>query len=103
MWLLIAGSWFVALRPMSLGGPVDYLVIRGDSMLPTYETGDLVIVQSEPTYAVGEIVAYRVPAGELGAGRLVIHRLIGVESGGFTVQGDNNPAPDPKAETALPA
>jgi hypothetical protein len=41
-------------------------------------------------------IAYRVPAGELGAGRLVIHRIVGGDgAAGFVVQGDDNPAPDP--------
>jgi signal peptidase len=89
-------GWAVLLRPMNLGGPVSYLVIRGDSMLPAYETGDLVIVRAATSYAVGDVVAYRVPEGELGAGRLVLHRIVGGDgTAGFVMQGDNNPAPDP--------
>jgi signal peptidase I len=88
-------AWWVALAPSSLGGPVTYVVIRGDSMFPAMEGGDLVIVRSTAAYSVGDVVAYRVPAGELGEGRIVIHRIVGGESSGFVVQGDNNPAPDP--------
>lgn len=92
--LLIA--WFLVLRPTSLGGPADYVVVRGDSMVPTYVTGDLVIVRAEPAYQVGDVVAYHVPAGELGAGLLVIHRIVGGgPDAGFVMEGDNNPAPDP--------
>ena len=44
--------WVVALRPQALGGPALYIVVRGSSMLPTFETGDLVVLQSASSYAV---------------------------------------------------
>ncbi len=92
---LIAG-WAVFLRPLSLGGSDLYLVVRGDSMLPTYQTGDLVVLRARPSYSVGEIVAYRVPDGELGAGHVIIHRIAGGDPvHGFVMQGDHNPSPDP--------
>ena len=95
--LLVAGGlWAVTLRPILLGGPATYIVVRGDSMNPTYATGDLVILQRAPAYAAGDIVAYRVPDGDLGAGLVVVHRIIGGDaSTGFVLEGDNNPAPDP--------
>src|SRR4029079_17591415 len=73
-WLLLgaaAATWVLVLRPTSLGGPATYIVIRGDSMDPTYATGDLVILEQAASYGPGDIVAYRVPAGELGAGLAV--------------------------------
>ena len=94
--LLLAGLWFVALRPSSLGGLVTYLVIRGDSMEPTYHGGDLVAVKVAERYAVGDVVAYRVPAGEIGAGHLVVHRIVGgTGETGFLLRGDHNPSVDP--------
>jgi signal peptidase len=94
--LLLVGFWFIALRPQSLGGPVTYLVIRGDSMEPTYRSGDLVVVSVGNTFAAGDVVAYRVPSGEIGAGHLVIHRIVGGDGeAGFLLRGDNNPSVDP--------
>lgn len=92
----ILAAWWLYLAPASIGGPASYVVIRGDSMLPVLEGGDLVIVMAADRYAVGDVVAYRVPAGELGEGSVVIHRIVaGDSSGGWVVEGDNNPAPDP--------
>jgi signal peptidase I len=94
--VVIGIGWFTLLRPANLGGPATYLVIRGSSMLPRYVTGDLVILRQEPAYRTGEIVGYRVPQGQIGAGSLVIHRIAGGDPiHGFVVRGDNNPAPDP--------
>ena len=96
-WLLLvaaAATWVLVLRPTSLGGPATYIVIRGDSMDPTYATGDLVILERAASYGLGDIVAYRVPAGELGAGLAVVHRIVsGTAEAGFTLRGDNNPGP----------
>ena len=88
--------WAFTLRPQVLGGPAVFVAVRGSSMVPTYEHGDLVVVQSAAAYKVGEVVAYRVPAGEAASGKVVIHRIVGGDAtNGFTLQGDNNSAPDP--------
>lgn len=88
-------AWAVVLRPASLGGSTSYIVIRGSSMLPTYETGDLVVAHAAAGYTVGEVVAYRVPEGGIGAGTIVVHRIVGGDADGFTVRGDNNSNVDP--------
>lgn len=88
--------WAVTLRPQVLGGPATFVAVRGSSMLPTFEHGDLVVVESVARYQVGQVVAYRVPAGEVGAGHVVIHRIVGGDvTHGFIMQGDHNTAPDP--------
>jgi signal peptidase len=93
--LAVAAGWFVFLRPASMGGSATWIIVRGDSMLPTYQTGDLIVFSAAPSYGVGDVVAYRVPAGQIGAGRVVMHRIVGGDEHGFLLQGDNNPAPDP--------
>lgn len=93
---LLVVVWAFTLRPQALGGPAVYVAVRGSSMLPTYEHGDLVVVQSAATFHVGEVVAYRVPAGHIGAGKIVMHRIIGGDgTSGFWLQGDHNSAADP--------
>lgn len=92
----IVTFWILVLRPQTLGGPAAYLVVRGDSMLPTYETGDLLVLRHADSYAVGDVIGYKVPAGELGEGHLVVHRIVGGDAeSGWVMEGDNNPAPDP--------
>ena len=87
--------WAMFLRPQSLGGPAAYVLVSGKSMLPRYHTGDLVLVERQSHYHVGEVIAYRVPKGDPMAGAQVIHRIIGGDARhGFVVQGDNRTAPD---------
>lgn len=90
--LLLAG-WFVWLRPTVLGGPASYIIVSGFSMEPTYYEGDLVVLQAQPDYEIGDIVAFRVQ------GSNVIHRIIDKSPGGYTLQGDNKNAPDPWTPT----
>jgi len=91
----MALAWLVFLRPVSLGGPADYVVVSGRSMEPTLHAGDLAVIRKQGGYAAGDVVAFRVPEGEPGAGGRVIHRIIGGSSEeGFVVQGDNKNAPD---------
>jgi len=92
---LFAG-WAVTLRPQQLGGPAMYIIVHGSSMLPAYENGDFVITQSSAVYSIGDVVAYRVPMGDIGEGHIVFHRLVsGDGENGFVLQGDNNRWPDP--------
>lgn len=91
----LAAVWAVTLRPQALGGPASYVLVRGQSMEPTYHSGDLVLVRAAPSYEVGDIVAFRVPDDDLGAGIILIHRIIGGSaSEGYQLKGDNNDSPD---------
>src|SRR5579875_1905124 len=63
--------------PQGLGGRADWVLVSGTSMLPRLHTGDLVLVERRSSYHVGEVVAYRIRKGEIGAGHVVIHRIVG--------------------------
>ncbi|WP_165170538.1 signal peptidase I [Adlercreutzia sp. ZJ242] len=80
--------------PMPFGFGVA--TVMSGSMSPALEVDDLVIVQAQDGYAVGDVVVYQ-------AGRsLVTHRVIAREGGLLTTQGDANNAPDePIAESAV--
>ncbi|MGZ4332919.1 MAG: signal peptidase I [Gaiellaceae bacterium] len=81
--------------PQSLGGRADWVLVSGTSMRPHLHTGDLVLVEHEAGYHVGEVIAYRVPNGQIGAGHVVIHRIIGGNgTTGWRMEGDNRTAPD---------
>jgi len=85
--------WFCL--PQSLGGRAGWVLVSGSSMLPHLHTGDLVLVERRAGYHVGQVVAYRVPKGQVGAGYVVIHRIVGGNGrSGWTMQGDNRTAPD---------
>ena len=85
----------VFLRPASLGGPAGYVIVSGSSMEPLMETGDLAIVRQEADYGLGDVVAYRIPASDVGGGMLVIHRVVGGDpDDGLILRGDNRDTDD---------
>ncbi len=97
--LALAGLAVVAwllLAPQQLGGPIAVVSTYGNSMLPTYDASDLVIVVKASSYEVGDVVAY--PSDELG-GAVVLHRIVDTDGSGYVTQGDNNGWLDPDRPT----
>ena len=93
--LALVAFWAVALRPPFLGGPASVVLVSGSSMEPGLHTGDLVLARRQDSYRVGDVVAYRVPAGDVGAGAVVIHRITGGSpERGFVLRGDNRTTDD---------
>lgn len=96
--LLVAalGALGLVLWPRSFGGPVSYVKVSGTSMEPTFRPGDLVVMRSHPSYRVGDVVAYVIPAGEFAAGHVVVHRIVGGSAAtGLVTKGDNRTVVDP--------
>jgi signal peptidase len=93
--IAVFAGWYVLLAPTSIGGPASYVWVSGTSMEPTLRTGDFVVLRRAEQYGIGDIVAYRIPAGEPAAGTFVIHRIVGGSADtGFVTQGDNKDGPD---------
>jgi len=95
MTIIFAAVWLTVLRPTVWGGPTTYIVIRGTSMLPTYQPGDLVLVRRAAEYGPGDIVGYRVPDNDVGENMILVHRIVGGSAEeGFVLLGDNNKEED---------
>ncbi len=84
------GAWYLTLAPASIGGPLTPVLVRGVSMEPTYHAGDLVLCFRRGAPAPGEIVAFRVPTGQL-----VIHRVVSLDGDRVRTRGDNVAHEDP--------
>ena len=85
----------VLFLPDVLGGRASYIIVSGESMEPRYETMDLVVMRRTGAYAPGDLITYRIPEGDAGAGHQVIHRVVGGNgTSGYVTQGDNKANPD---------
>lgn len=94
--LLVLVGWWVAVRPVGLGGATGYVLVSGESMRPGLATGDLVVTRRANDLGRGDVVAFRVPEGDPAAGRLAIHRIVGGSAAsGWRVRGDNRGMVDP--------
>lgn len=77
-----------AVAPTSAGGAASYVTVTGNSMSPTFHSGDTVMLARHSNYEVGQIIAYR--SQQLG-GTVVIHRIIDLAPDGrYVTKGDNN-------------
>ena len=91
----LVAAWSVPLRPAPLGGPAAYVIVTGNSMQPALTPGALVIGRRQTSYARGDVIVYRVPKGDPGAGTRVIHRVVGGSAeAGYITRGDNRQGRD---------
>lgn len=82
---MLFGLVWILIAPVQFGGRVSYVIVSGNSMEPEFHLGDLVIATQQSSYQVGDAVVYQHPEGGH-----VFHRIIDIENGLFTFQGDNN-------------
>jgi signal peptidase len=91
-WVLVIVLALV-LWPSTLGGRMGLVMVAGESMEPTFQYGDAVVAWRLPV-EIGDIILYRIPDGSPGAGKTVIHRVVGGDGNGWITQGDNSTEPD---------
>ena len=85
--LIVGYNWY-----QRKNGKVAYFLnystfaVVGDSMRPTIEAGDLLIIKKVDKYEEGDIITFKNDQGQV-----VTHRIIGVDDDGlFITAGDNN-------------
>ncbi|WP_420450964.1 S24 family peptidase [Ilumatobacter sp.] len=94
-WTALGLVVIAVLGPGALTGSSRLLVVGGDSMLPTYRSGDVVVLGPVGAPSVGDVVVLEVPDGPA-AGRLIIHRVVDVRADGAIVtRGDSRRTADP--------
>lgn len=89
--LSVAAAAALAMLPHQFGGPVSYVITRGNSMEPRIETGDLVLTRSQSAYAVGDVIAFHSDTFD----RTFLHRIVRTSASGFVTKGDNKTVEDP--------
>ncbi len=88
--VLIAVTWW-AFAPTAIGGWDSYFILSGTSMLPTFSTGDLVVVRRSSSYPIGSVAAYQTPQLH----SPIMHVIIAANDGLYTFKGANNSFVDP--------
>jgi signal peptidase I len=93
--LVILIPLVIILWPSAAGGKTDFMIVQGNSMLPTILPGSFVITQQEDEYEVGDVVAYNLVQDRIQ--QIVVHRIIEYDKlrDIIALQGDNNPRVDP--------
>ena len=77
--------------PTQIYGDTSYIMLIGNSMYPTIESGTFVIAKPDKEYFLGDIIAF---VNE--DNRNVVHRIVEHTDEGFVTKGDNNSKIDPK-------
>ena len=76
--------------PVQMYGDTGYIMLLGNSMYPTIESGTFVITKPEQNYLLGDVIAF-VNEDNLN----VVHRIVEITEEGYITKGDNNRKNDP--------
>lgn len=71
--------------------PVRLLIVKSNSMYPTLQKGDFILIKRNNDYKKGDIITY-----DYESNYLVTHRIIGKNNNFFITKGDNNNSEDDK-------
>ena len=89
---------YAALASVFTGRPVLLTVVSSNSMYPTIEKGDVVVIGAtgeDDSIEVGDIVVFRPESGRLASRGWIIHRVVGgTAEDGFITRGDGNALSD---------
>lgn len=66
--------------------PLTAVVVAGDSMLPTYRSGDWLLVRRTKRVAVGDVIVAPDPRD---GRRLLVKRITHAAPGGWVIEGDH--------------
>src|SRR3990172_9830433 len=85
IFVIVLIPFVVYFWPSALGGTAEFLIVQGNSMLPTILPGSLVITKQAESYHIDEIVAY--DEGEDFRHKIVVHRILDITDDGFLIKG----------------
>lgn len=71
--------------------PVRLLIVKSNSMYPTLQKGDFILIKRNNDYKNGDIITY-----DYESNYLVTHRIIEKNNNFFITKGDNNNSEDDK-------
>lgn len=71
--------------------PVRLLIVKSNSMYPTLQKGDFILIKRNYDYKKGDIITY-----DYESNYLVTHRIIEKNNNFFITKGDNNNSEDDK-------
>ena len=59
--------------------------VRGESMVPTLQPADQLIIKAQPTYQIGDVLVY-----DYFQGKILVHRLLKIQNNTYFCKGDNS-------------
>lgn len=93
--ILIFGNIFILLKydykTLDNLPPINFLYVKSESMYPTLNINDIVIIRKSDIYEVGDIITYSYENKYL-----ITHRIVGKHENLFVTKGDNNNSEDEK-------
>jgi len=76
---------------LALSTETPVVSVFSESMVPTLQKGDLIVVKGSESFEVGDIIVFDVSQ----YGYPIIHRIIDIDSGEISTKGDHNSVKDP--------